>query len=86
VSPAAALVRHPSVTKLLVLIIAAAVIYVVLTGVFRTRRPRAESAPEKSAEPMVPCVHCGVNLPRSEALESGGRFYCNEEHRRLASG
>ena len=35
----------------------------------------------KAAEDMVRCQVCGVNLPRSEALLSQGRFYCCDEHR-----
>jgi uncharacterized protein len=32
---------------------------------------------------LVGCAHCAVNLPRSEARSSDGRFYCSEEHWRL---
>jgi len=40
------------------------------------------------AEAMVQCAHCGVHLPRSEALLAGGRTWCRQEHARLgpASG
>lgn len=37
---------------------------------------------EKSSEDMVRCEVCQVNLPRSEALLSQGKFYCCDEHRR----
>ena len=37
---------------------------------------------EKAPEDMVRCEVCGVNLPRSEAILSQGRFYCCDEHRR----
>jgi len=30
---------------------------------------------------MVGCAHCGLHLPRHEALPAGERFYCCEEHR-----
>jgi uncharacterized protein len=30
----------------------------------------------------VRCQACGVNLPRSEAILSQGRFYCCDEHRK----
>lgn len=49
----------------------------------------AKSGPEAVPE-LVACAHCGVNLPKSEAVatpdEAGtaaARFYCGEEHRRL---
>jgi uncharacterized protein len=34
-------------------------------------------------EDMVKCAHCGVNLPRSEAIYSGGEFFCTPEHQKL---
>jgi uncharacterized protein len=44
-------------------------------------RPRAASEREQAA--LVSCAHCNVHLPRGEALEHAGSFYCSEEHRRL---
>jgi len=35
------------------------------------------------SEPMVRCAHCGLNVPRSEAVAGAGRWYCSESHRRL---
>jgi uncharacterized protein len=35
------------------------------------------------AEPMVRCEHCGLNVPQSEALADGGRWFCSEAHRHL---
>lgn len=32
-------------------------------------------------EDMVRCIYCGVHLPRSESIMSGGKFYCCEAHR-----
>jgi uncharacterized protein len=29
---------------------------------------------------MVACAHCGVHLPRSEALVQDGKFYCSAAH------
>jgi len=48
-------------------------------------RPRA-APPGKSgvpAEAMVRCAHCGIHLPRSEALLQQGQTWCNAEHARL---
>ncbi|MBI2277649.1 MAG: hypothetical protein HYU74_09880 [Dechloromonas sp.] len=39
--------------------------------------PRSDPPPEK----MVTCAHCGVHLPESDALQEGGRAYCNAAHR-----
>jgi len=49
----------------------------------RDARPPANQG---GAEDMVRCQVCGVNLPRSEALMSQGRFYCCEQHRSKDSG
>lgn len=68
------------------------VILLVILGVYLFRRmasKRGDDAarrPEaKAAEDMVRCKVCGVNLPRSEAIMSQGRFYCSDEHRRADS-
>jgi uncharacterized protein len=39
----------------------------------RDEQPRAQSL---EGEDMVKCARCGVNLPRSEAREEGGRLIC----------
>jgi uncharacterized protein len=72
------------VSKLLLLIIAAAVVYFLVSGYSRKRDRSGSAAP--AGESMVPCAHCGVNVPRSEAVEGAGRFFCCEEHRRIGPG
>lgn len=63
------------------------IILLVILGVYLFKRMtnRNESPPKsprgKDAEDMVKCKTCGVNLPRSEAILSRGRFYCSDEHR-----
>lgn len=45
------------------------------------RRPRRVAAPA----PMVSCAHCGLNLPRDEAVpgdKSSGDYFCSQAHRR----
>ena len=32
-------------------------------------------------EDMVTCARCGVNMPRSEAREQSGAFYCRDNAR-----
>jgi uncharacterized protein len=51
-------------------------------------RPQAQSrrgaAPKtQPAEQMVRCAHCGIHLPRSEALLLGGHTWCSQDHARL---
>jgi len=45
----------------------------------------ANAGEAPTVEDMVRCKTCGVNLPRSEAILSAGRFYCCDEHRRADS-
>lgn len=68
------------------------VVLLVIVGVYLFRRMASKRAEElgkppetKAAEDMVRCKVCGVNLPRSEAVLSKGRFYCCDEHRRADS-
>lgn len=63
----------------------------VVLGVYLFKRMAARrvarEAPDerKPVEDMVKCKACGVNMPRSEAILSQGRFYCCDEHRRADS-
>lgn len=46
------------------------------------RRRRARKARLPQAQPMVACAHCGVHLPRSDAVADGaGRLFCGDAHR-----
>ena len=69
-------------------------IALVLVAVWAIKRALARSergdAPQKKAAEradqvqgdLVSCAHCGVNLPRTEALVSAERLFCSEEHAR----
>lgn len=58
-------------------------------------RPETGAAPKRAAsskngaplqdeaESMVRCEHCGIHLPRSEALLQNGRTWCGQEHAKL---
>lgn len=39
--------------------------------------------PVEHAEPMVRCAHCGIHMPRSEAVLSNGSIWCSTEHAKL---
>jgi uncharacterized protein len=47
------------------------------------RRGRAAAIPQP--ESMVQCAHCGVHMPRSEALLTNGQTWCCPEHARLGA-
>lgn len=52
------------------------------------RKPARPATANRNAEPepMVRCEHCGIHLPRSEAVLSGGQTWCCTEHARLGPG
>ena len=65
-----------------------AVVGVVLWLMFsrgrRTEQVRQRETKRAAAGPvsMLQCAHCGVHLPKSDALfDAGGRPYCGEPHR-----
>lgn len=39
--------------------------------------------PPPGVEHMVRCAHCGIHLPRSEAVMLGGHTFCGPDHARL---
>jgi uncharacterized protein len=43
---------------------------------------RSQPAPA-APESMVRCAHCGIHLPRSEAVLQNGLTWCSTEHARL---
>ncbi|TAM88759.1 MAG: hypothetical protein EPN41_05175 [Candidimonas sp.] len=49
----------------------------------RLARRARPATPTTVPEPMVRCAHCGVHLPRSEALLIKGETWCCEAHAKL---
>ncbi len=43
-----------------------------------TRRGKSREVPGES---IVPCAHCGLYLPESDALRDDGNTYCSRAHR-----
>lgn len=70
--------------KYLVLLLVLAVVYAVWRSQNRPSAPPARKAPAPLPPPqdMVACQHCGLHLPRSEALTHGKHHYCCAEHQR----
>lgn len=50
-------------------------------------KPAVEStATTPGGEKMIPCAHCGLHVPASEAVSNfSGAVFCGEEHRRLGA-
>lgn len=68
--------------KLILLALGVWIIYRILKSY--NRNVEQDQAPRAAiSEDMVRCVHCGVHLPRSEAVVSRDEFFCNNEHRQL---
>jgi uncharacterized protein len=65
----------------------AATVWAIFLLVRRFRaRPQtlAEPQPDNHSVDMIPCDHCGLHLPRTEAFQESGRHYCCREHREKA--
>lgn len=71
------------VLKIILLIVIVFVAAMVLRAYKRSLNKPAAPARDSKPEDMVKCAHCGVNLPRSEAIYSGGVFFCTPEHQKL---
>lgn len=72
------------ISKLLILIGLGLAVYLLLKNYQRKLGQPDNAAPaERGPEDMVKCAHCGVNLPRSEAIFTRGEFFCTPEHQRL---
>lgn len=69
--------------KILLLIIIGVVVYAIFRNFKRSLNQPDAATRESSAEDMVKCAHCHVNLPRSEAIQAGDAFYCTPEHQKL---
>ena len=75
--------RGARVIKILLLIVIGFVVWALIRNYQRSLNKPAARADERAVENMVKCAHCGVNLPRSEAISSGGDFFCTPEHKQL---
>ena len=65
--------------RILLLLAIGFVIWLLFRGFFKARVKEAPPpATMKEGEDMVACARCGVNMPRSDAKEEGGRFTCRD--------
>ena len=69
--------------KLLLVLLAVGVLFWLLRGsLVRRMPPRAGKRDEPDApQTMLSCAHCGVHLPRDEALPGRGGVFCDAAHR-----
>ena len=64
--------------RILLLLAIGFVIWLLFGGYFRSQVKDANPSEPKDVEDMVACSLCGVNMPRSEAKEEGGKFTCRD--------
>ena len=70
--------------KYLVLFAVLAVVYAVWRAQRRASAPRqgnTQRPPIAPPQDMVRCAHCGVHLPRGDAVLEGAHMYCSTSHR-----
>jgi uncharacterized protein len=76
--------------KYLVLILVLLVVVLLAKGARSRLRggsdspPAAAPPPAPDGEVMLACAHCGLHLPRSDALPGRGGVFCSEGHRAIA--
>ena len=62
--------------QILILITVIALVYLIVRS---ARKPKVNIS-EKSTE-MVKCKNCDLNIPKSEAIQSGENWFCSEAHK-----
>ena len=67
--------------KLLLLLAAVFVLLWLLRSAARRGRMPPRAAPPPEPQAMLQCSHCGLHLPRNEALPGRGGVFCGEAHR-----
>jgi uncharacterized protein len=69
--------------KFVLFLLAVFVLLWLLRGSQRRRAPPPTAHPPNPPEPqpMLACAHCGVHLPRDEALPGRGGVFCGDAHR-----
>ena len=53
---------------------------------WQQRLENKQTGAGEKIDTMVKCAECGVHLPKQNALENNGQFFCCEEHKNNLSG
>lgn len=66
--------------RIILLILIGFLVWLLFRGFFKsaTKTQAPPPATTSQGEAMVKCARCGVNLPRSEAMEEQGRLVCRD--------
>lgn len=44
------------------------------------RKPKIKKEAKESVDKIIPCAHCGLHIPHSEAIQRGKMNFCCQEH------
>jgi len=66
--------------KILLFLVVVFVLLWLLRGA-NSRRRGGAPPPAQAPQQMIACAHCGVHLPRDEALPGRGGVFCGDAHR-----
>jgi len=66
--------------KILLFLVVVFVLLWLLRGA-TSRRRGGVAPPPQAPQEMIACAHCGVHLPRDEALPGRGGVFCGDAHR-----
>lgn len=55
-------------------------LYLIIRHLIRQKRIQQQKPTQSKSVDSVQCAHCGLHLPRSEAVSRGDRFYCSQAH------
>jgi uncharacterized protein len=64
-------------SRLLLLVFVFGLIYLAFKYYAKSSSTKADSV---DAEDMVCCARCGVHLPKSQSINSDGKFFCCQSH------
>lgn len=65
----------------LVLVVVLVVLWLVRRAQGRVTQREEAAPPTLPRDEMVACLHCGLHLPRGDALPGRGGVFCSEAHR-----
>jgi len=64
--------------RIIIILVGLWLVLQIIKRALGTRKNHASRQPAIAS--MVACVHCGLHLPESEAIQKDGKHYCSEEH------
>lgn len=67
------------------ILIIALVVWLLLRMIknWANRNPSGQKGNKAQIETVVRCQHCGLHIPKHEAVETDNQYYCSQEHLRL---